>query len=285
MTPEHQGTRKEDRSAGRAAQRAVRELLAEIVALEAGPIGPHRDTEKNVRVYRQGAHLYVGMQDAREAGTENLEDVEQRAVEADPAVLGDADSDALQAAYRMEPVEDVLRRHHPNFGDSTRGERIELLMRGAEHFDRAWRALDAFKEFCQAGSPRGHPRGKATDPEKDMRAAELRYAQGLRHREIGVRLGIPRTENDVRNNDYGTVARAINRGWALLAEELGEEGRDEHIEAQRRWHALGARERILRRSIEIASLQGRSPEEAEAMRPDVERLVDEHLSEDDQPLT
>jgi transcriptional regulator with XRE-family HTH domain len=205
------------------------------------------------------------MQDARETGAKNLGDVEQRAVEADPAVLEDAGTDAMQAAARMPSVEVALSRYHPDFGDSARGERIKLLMRGAEHFHRAWWA---FQEFCQVGSPRGRPRGKAKDPEKDMRAAELRYAQGLTRREIGVRVGIPRTENDVRNNDHGTISRAINRGWALLAEELGEERRDEHIEARRRWYALDARERRLQLMTKIfGSLPGRSPEEAEAMRP------------------
>lgn len=282
MGPEHHGPRKKDRSAGWAAQRA---LLAGIVALEAGPIGPHRDTDENIGIYRQGAHLHIGMQDAREAGTDEWEVVE-RAVMADPAVLENAGTDALQAAVRMSSVEDALRRYHPDFGDSGRGERIELLMRGAEHFDKAWWALDAFQEFCQVGSPRGRPKGKAKNPEKDMRAAELRYARGLTHREIGVRLGIPRTDNDLNNNDHGTVKRAINRGWALLAEELGEEGRDEHIEARRRWHALDARERTLQLMTKVlGKLPGCSPEEAEALRPDFERLVDEHLSEDDQPLT
>jgi hypothetical protein len=39
-------------------------MLAGIVALEAGPIGPHRDTDENVGIYRQGAHLHVGIEEA-----------------------------------------------------------------------------------------------------------------------------------------------------------------------------------------------------------------------------
>ena len=262
-------------------------MLAGIVALAAGPIGPYRYTDDNVGVYRQGAHLHLGMQEAKAAGTENLEDVEQRAVEADLAVLEDAGSDALQAAYRMALVEDVLKRYHPDFGDRPRRERIELLMRGAEHFDRAWWALDALGEYARAGKTEGLPRKRAKNPERDMRAAELKDARDLDHREIGEILGIPRTVNDKKNSDYGSVRRAIRRGRERHEERLGgEEGYREHIEALRRWYALDPRERTLRRMTKIfGSLPGSSPEEAEALRPDFERLVDEHLSEDDQPPT
>lgn len=259
--------------------------IARLVALEAGPIGPYRDTEKNVRVYRQGAHLHVGMQEAGEAGADDLEAVE-RAVRVDPAVLEDAGTDAMQAAARMSSVEDVLRRYHPGFGDKPRGERIDLLIQGSHHVDRAWRALDALREFVQAGSAEGRARRKSPDPQLDVRAAELKDALGLMHREIGKILHVPRTQTDVHQGGHRRVGHMIERGRRLLIDNLGEAVYSAHIEAVRadlrRRHALSDRDRLVLRLTEItAQLPGRSPEEAEALRPDFEHLVDKRFSQED----
>ena len=258
--------------------------IARLVALEAGPIGPHQDTEKNVRVYRQGAHLHVGMQEAREAGADDLEAVE-RAVTADPAVLEDAGTDAMQATARMSSVEDVLRRYHPDFGDKPREERIDLLIQGSQHVDRAWRALDALREFMQVGSAEGRARRKSPNPQLDGRAAELKNALGLTHREIGKILHVPRTRTDVHQGGHRRVGHMIKRGRKLLIDNLGEAGYSAHIEAVRadlrRRHALGDRDRLVLRLTEItAQLPGRSLEEAEALRPNFEQLVDKRFSQE-----
>ena len=157
--------------------------LAKLVALEPGPAGPRREpkTKNDLRdaasVYRQGAHLYVGMQEAKEAGADDLEAME-RAVGADPAVLEDAGTDAMQAAARMPLVEDVLRRYHPDFGDRPREERIDLLIQGSRHGDRAWRALDVLREFVQSGSREGREKRKSHLPDARL----LRRVRARDHR-------------------------------------------------------------------------------------------------------
>lgn len=266
-------------------ERAEREMLAARVAREEGPVGPYRDTDKNAGVYWQGAHLRVGMQEARKAGADDLEAVE-RAIGAEPRVLQDAGSDALRAADRMSSVEEVLRQNHPDFDGRDRGERIALLVGAARHMDKVWWALEEFKELCQVGSQHGRPRKKAADAELDVRAAELKDSLGLSHREIGRMLGIPPSEHDQRHGGHSRVAGMIRRGRGHLIENLGEDGYRKNREDLRRWHELNARERIVQRMAEItAGLKDQPLEKTEAMKPDFERLLDEHLSEDDEPRT
>jgi len=188
--------------------------LAEVIALEPCPVGPGREPntaegrKAAANMYRQGAHLHVGMQEARAAGAGEL-DTAERAIEADPAILGDADSAALQAAARMSPVEDVLRRYHPDFDQRSRGEKIELLMLGARRWDAAWRTIDAFAEFVQGGRAEGRAKRKPPDPELDLRDAELADALGLEHREIGEVLRVPRTEADDRQGGQRAIGQRL----------------------------------------------------------------------------
>ncbi len=277
------GVRGARRAAG--AKRAEREILAASVVREDGPIGPHRDTDNNATVYWQGARLYVGMLEAVEAGADEWDAVE-RAIEADPAVLEDADTDALQAADRMSSVEDMLKRYHPDIGERPRDERIALLVQGARHMDEAWWALEEFGEFCQVGSQHGRPRKKTADAELDARAAELKDARGLSHREIGTKLSIPLSDHDRVHGGHGKVRGMVKRGRARFTKMLGAEGYGQYIEDLSRWHELDERQRIVQSLIETTAGQtGRPLEEVEAMRPRFERLLDEHLSEDDQPRT
>jgi hypothetical protein len=275
-----------------ASERAELATLAKLVALEPGPAGPRRepktkeDLKDTASVYRQGAHLYVGMQEAREAGADDDLEAVKRAVAADPTVLENAGSDAMQAAARMPFVEDVLRRYHPDFCDRPREERIDLLIQGSQHVDPAWRALDALREFVQSGSQEGREKRKSPDPQLDVRAAELKEALGLTHREIGKILHVPRTQTDVHQGGHRRVGHIIERGRRLLIENLGEAGYSAHIEDVRadlrRRHALSDRDRLLLRLTEItAQLPGRSLEEAEALRSDFEHLVDKHFSRED----
>lgn len=132
-----------------ASELAERAELAKLVGLQPGPAGPIRDPkakedgEAATRIYLQGAHLYVGMEEAREAAADEPDklkvemDAVEKAIKAEPAVLGDAGTDALQAAARIAVVEDALRRYHPDFDGKSRGERIELLRLGARRMDEA----------------------------------------------------------------------------------------------------------------------------------------------------
>lgn len=281
------GARREE-----ASERTERAELAGVIALEPGPAGPTRepktkeDRKATAKIYRQGAHLYVGMQEAMEAGTNELDAVE-KAIEADPVLLEDAGSDALQAAFRMSLVEDVLKRYHPDFDRRSRGERIDLLIRGAQHMDAAWRALDAFHEFVQAGRVGGRARRKANDPQQDVRAAELKDALDLYHREIGDILRVPPTEaEDSHQGGHRQVGHMIERGRKLFINNLGEGGYQRHIEAVRadlrQRHALNDRDQLgLHLTETIAQLKGLSPEEAEAARPTFERFVYKRFPQED----
>ena len=283
---------------GVASEREERAELGKLLALQPGPVGPRRepktkqDGEAATRIYRQGAHLYVGMEEARQAAAEEPDklkvelDAVEKAIKADPAVLGDAGTDALQAAARIAVVEDALRRYHPDFDGKSRGERIELLMHGARRMDEAWRALDAFAEFVQGGRTGGRAKRKAPDPQLDLRAAELRDALYLTQREIGEVLGVPRYESEESIHDGNRrVGRAIDRGRKLFDDNLGKDGYTAHIDRVRddlrRRHALGGQEGLVLRLMELAAgLTGRSAEDAEALRPAFERLVEKRFSTD-----
>jgi hypothetical protein len=102
-----------------ASELAERAELAKLIGLQPGPAGPIRepkakeDGEATTRIYLQGAHLYVGTEEAREAAADEPDklkvelDAVEKAIKADPAVLRDAGTDALQAAARIAVVEDM----------------------------------------------------------------------------------------------------------------------------------------------------------------------------------
>lgn len=275
----------------RDAGRTERAELSKLIASQTDPVGPRRapETAEDGEVYRLGAALYVGMQEAREAGADAGADeweVAERAVEADPAVLNHAGTDAFQAAARMSFVEGVLRQRHPDFDGRSRGERIELLRLGARRMDEAWRAVNAFSEFVQGGRVGGRPKRKIPDPQLDLRAAELKNALDLEHREIGEILRVPQTEKEVREHGGNrAVGHSITRGQKLFISNLGEDGYRTHIEAVRpylrRWHALSDRQRLVQRMLGLYdALNVRPPHMPEPGRPDFERLVEKHFPED-----
>ena len=275
------GARRDD-----ASELAERAELAGLIALQPDPVGPIREPEtaEDGKVYHEGAALYAGMQEAREAGADEW-DVVEKAVGADRAVLGDAGSDALQAAVRMEAVEDILKRYHPEFDGRSRGERIELLRLGARRMDEAWRAIDAFVEFVHGGRTDGRATRKPPDPQLDLRAAELKDALGFTHRQIGEILLVPRTETDVNQGGQRNIGRMVERGQQLLKNALGEAGYSAHIEAVKpdllRRHSLSGRDRLVLRMMELtAGLTGRTADEAEVLRGDIEWLADKHFPED-----
>ncbi len=265
-----------------ASERMERAILGTLVALEAGPIGPRRETEENSKVYRQAAHLRVGMQEAMREAADELEAAE-KAIEADP-VLKDAGADAWQGEARLSLAEALLRHYHPDFDDRPKAARIDLLIGAARHMDEALRGLEALQEYVQAGRVGGRARKKAADPHLDVRAAELRDALDLKPTEIGEILNIPRSDTDKNRGGHRTVVDMVKRGRNLLVANLGEEGYRKYLETVRthlrRYRSLDDRERLLQRMIELRAALRDSPlEEVEAMRPAFERLVDEHFRE------
>lgn len=261
-------------------ERMERAILAALVALEAGPVGPSRETEKNSKVIRQGAHLRVGMQEAMRAGADELETT-QKAIEDDP-VLEDAGSDAWQAEAKMSFAEVLLRHYHPDFDNRSKAQRIDLLMNTSRHIDEALRRLEALQEYVQAGRVGGRARKKAADPQSDVLAAELKDALDLKHREIGEILSVPPSDTDKIKGGHRAVAGMVKRGRNLLVNNLGTEGYRKHLETVRaplrRQHSLDDRERLIQRMIELsAALTDRPLGEVESMRADLERLADEHF--------
>jgi hypothetical protein len=149
--------------------------------------------------------------------------------------LGTIKGAELFDAWKLRLHDTLIRHYRPDYAALPDEERIGLLAQTAKRVDAmlsATRELQNCLEIGDAtGLPRQRPRTdhyKGAAPQRDIRAAELSDALGLKHLEIATVLGLP-VPNDYRANKEnlhgGTykipaVIAAIERGRNLLKQAL-----------------------------------------------------------------
>lgn len=121
-------------------------------------------------------------------------------------------------------VEDVLRYYRPRLEELPSDERIALIEHLSLRMHKALKAWQEVMEFAEYGTPKGSLGPTIKNVVRDVRAAELKYIDGLKDREIAEELGEPRrSEASKMKNDYPTTRGRIKRGQDFLKKAYGEE--------------------------------------------------------------
>lgn len=125
----------------------------------------------------------------------------------------------------------LLRHHRPSFDDLPRGERAALIADACSHLNDGLEALGKFMAYIEYGKPGRGPAPAARSIARDVKAAVLKDVDGLTHRRIGERLGVPTPADVGIKGDYPAVRKMVGRGRKLLEQALGDEGWRGQIQA------------------------------------------------------
>jgi hypothetical protein len=164
----------------------------------------------------------------------------------------------------------LLRYYRPQFKDFSSSDRTDMAAETYRRLQEVVGALRNLTAYLEYGEPKaGLTRHPLEDVMRDVRAAELKYIDGLKNHQIAGALGFdpPKIARDVHEfkEKQGRKGRdAAKRGKRILEEALGEEGFKEHVEASkaeiRRWQALDDEERLIEHLIErSADMVGEDP--------------------------
>lgn len=125
----------------------------------------------------------------------------------------------------------LLRYHRPGFDDLPREERAALLADACSHLNDALEVQRRFMAFIEYGRPGRGPAPAARSIARDVKAAVLKDVDGVTHRGIGERLGVPAPADVGIKGDYPAVRKMVGRGRKFLELALGEEGWRRQIQA------------------------------------------------------
>jgi hypothetical protein len=141
---------------------------------------------------------------------------------------------ALYDAWKLDSIDALIRHYRPGYVVLPEEEQVALLVETAKRVDTMLSAVRGLQIFLEegdaAGSSKQRPRGdryKNADPQRDVRAAELRDALGLKHREIAAVLEFPLPESHRVMGKIPAVKNAIGRGRGLLKQVLPDEDKYE----------------------------------------------------------
>lgn len=138
-------------------------------------------------------------------------------------------------AWKLRLHAALIRRYRSDYDALPEKERIALLVEAAKRVNATLSAVRGLQNFLEEGDTTGlskqRPRTdhyKRAAPQRDIRAAELRDALGLKHHEIAMVLGFP-LPNDYRvTYKVPAVSSAIRRGQKLLKQALPSKGEYEN---------------------------------------------------------
>jgi hypothetical protein len=138
-------------------------------------------------------------------------------------------------AWKLRLSDALIRHYRPDYAVLPEEERMALLVETAKRVDMTLMAVRGLQNFLEEGASAGlskqRPRGdryKGADLQRDVRAAELRDALGLKHREIAAMLEFPAPESYRVTGKIPVVKNAIDRGRKLLKQVLPDEEKYEH---------------------------------------------------------
>lgn len=125
----------------------------------------------------------------------------------------------------------LLRYHRSGFDDLPREERAALIADACSHLNDSLEVQRRFMAFIEYGRPGRGPVPAARSIARDVRAAVLKDVDGLTHRRIGGRLGVPAPADVGIKGDYPAVRKMVGRGRKFLKLALGDEGWRGQIQA------------------------------------------------------
>lgn len=219
--------------------RAEKAAVAALVALKGGRVAMER-----VRPAIRSARAWRQEMEREKPSLENL----SRTLAGDSRLQRARTGDVFDG-FRLEVLEELLRRSRSDFDKLPENEQIALLEQGAERVSGFLDALDALVRFVEDGGAQGNRRRRATQVREQVRAAELKDVLGHTYAEVGEALGLPRSGQDEIKGDHRRARETAGAGRQVLASALGEEGYRRHVEegraAARRWSALTEEERFI----------------------------------------
>jgi hypothetical protein len=134
-------------------------------------------------------------------------------------------------AWKLRPLDALIRHYRPNYAALREKERVAVLVEVAKKMDKVLTSLRDLQEVLEespaGGLSRQRPRGdryKGVDPQRDAKAAELRDALTLTHRQIAAVLDFPLPPDFQTTGKVPGVRNAIERGRKLLKQALPNEG-------------------------------------------------------------
>jgi hypothetical protein len=134
-------------------------------------------------------------------------------------------------AWKLRPLDALIRHYCPNYAVLREEERVAVLVEVAKRMDAVTASLrelqGVLEEGRLGGLSRHRPRGdryKGVDPQRDAKAAELRDALNLTHRQIAAVLDFPLPPDFQTTGKVPAVRNAIERGRKLLKQALPNEG-------------------------------------------------------------
>jgi len=134
-------------------------------------------------------------------------------------------------AWKLRPHDALIRHYRSDYAGLSDEERAVILVECAQRVDAMLAAVRGLQDFLEevdtTGLSKQRPRGdryKGADPQRDVLAAELRGALGLKHREIAEFLDFPLPDSYRVTGKIPAVKNAIGRGEALLKQALSDEG-------------------------------------------------------------
>jgi hypothetical protein len=151
-------------------------------------------------------------------------------------------------AWKLRLHDALMRRYRRDYAERSDEERLVFLVGCAKRVDAVLAAVRGLQDFLEeasiTGSSKQRPRGdlyKGANPQRDVLAAELRNAMGLKHREIAEFLDFPLPDSYRDTGKIPAVKNAIGRGEALLKQALTGEGEyDRYMEqiepGLKAWH-------------------------------------------------
>jgi hypothetical protein len=125
----------------------------------------------------------------------------------------------------------LLRYHRPGFDALPLEERAALLADSCAHLNDALEVLGKFMAFVEYGTPGRGAMPVAKSVARDVKAAILKDVEGLTHKQIGERLGVPLPADFGYKGDHPTVRKMVGRGRKFFKTGLGDEGYESHVEA------------------------------------------------------
>jgi hypothetical protein len=118
----------------------------------------------------------------------------------------------------------VLQYFRPELAEYPHEEQISLYEETCQRINELLEASRKLADFLEFGRPGRDLRPEREDVARDLRAAVLKDAGGLAHRQIGERLGIPAPPDASYKGDYPTVRQMVRRGREVLERTFGVEG-------------------------------------------------------------
>jgi hypothetical protein len=161
---------------------------------------------------------------------------------------------------RVEYLRKLLGYYRPEFNSLVEHEQIALMEKAAGYVNECLEALRRLTAFLEHGDPySGLPHNLVKTAARDVRAAELKDIDGLSYPEIGERLGLSRSEQDVVKGDHQYVRKkVVPNGRVIFIRALGEQGYKDYIQSKKAeaewWRSLPEDKKLAEHLAEVSGI-------------------------------